>query len=696
MSRYNKPVDATWRNILVQCAGVIAVIFVIVWFLPRDGRSTYLVNVGKPWPFSQLIAPYEFIIYKSDKQIQREHDSIRSLYEPYFELQPEIENEELDRFREDYRSADAVELNSTYRIYIEEHLRAIYSRGILSTNDYRQLITDSCQSVRIYKNTESWVRSVSHVFSQKSAYEYLLGGADSSRISRRKLQSLNLNRYLRPNLIMDEMKSSEQWENLLSSLSPSSGVMMSGQSIIERGEVVTEEKYQIIKSYNREAEERYKESNKNNLLVLGQVFYVGIIIVCLLLYFNLFRHDYLLSTRSITLLVSLVLLYSLVTSFIIRHTMVSVYVIPYAMIPVFVRVFMDSRTAFITHAVTVFICAVSLTFPFEFITTQCVAGLTAIYTLRELSERSQLIRTSLLVTMVALVFYLGLDLLHGRVVIGGDSLTAIDWKNYQYIIVSGLLLLFAYPLMALLERVFGFTSNVTLVELSNINRDVLRRLSEEAPGTFQHSMQVSNLAAEVARKIGAKSQLVRTGALYHDIGKLMNPAFFTENQLRGMNPHEKLDYAESARIIINHVSDGEAMADKERLPRIIREFISTHHGHGLVKYFYISYKNQHPNKEVDPEPFTYPGHNPQTTEQAILMMADAVEASARSLKEYTEESIAQLVDRIIDAQMAEGLFVECPITFLDIKTAKDVFKEKLKSIYHTRISYPTLKKSEQA
>ena len=696
MSRYNKPVDTSWRNILVQCACVIAVVFVIVWFLPRDGRSAFLVDVGKPWPYGQLIAPYEFIIYKSDKQIQHEHDSIRSLYEPYFELQPEIENEELEHFRTDYRSADAVELNSTYRIYIEEHLRTIYARGILSTNDYRQLISDSCQSVRIFKGTESWVRSVAHVFSQKSAYEYLLGGADSSRISRRKLQSLNLNRYLRPNLVMDEMKSSEQWENLLNSLSPSSGVMMSGQSIIERGEIVTEQTYQIIKCYNRAAEERYKESNKNNLLVLGQIFYVGIIIVCLLLYFNLFRHDYLLSSRSITLLVSLVLLYSLLTSFLMRHTLFSVYVVPFAMLPIFVRVFMDSRTAFIMHVATVFLCAVSLRSPFEFITTQCVAGLVAIYTLRELSERTQLIRTSLFVTAAALVFYLGLDLLHGRVVIGGDSLTAIDWTNYHYIIISGLLLLFAYPLMALLERAFGFTSNVTLVELSNINRDLLRRLSQEAPGTFQHSMQVSNLATEVARKIGAKSQLVRTGALYHDIGKLMNPAFFTENQLRGMNPHEKLDYAESARIIINHVSDGEAMADKERLPRIIREFISTHHGHGLVKYFYISYKNQHPNREIDPEPFTYPGHNPQTTEQAILMMADAVEASARSLKEYTEESIAELVDRIIDAQMADGLFVECPITFQDIKTAKDVFKEKLKSIYHTRISYPTLKKSEKS
>ena len=378
----------------------------------------------------------------------------------------------------------------------------------------------------------------------------------------------------------------------------------------------------------------------------------------------------------------------------IRHNILTVYIIPYAILPIFIRVFMDSRTAFVAHVAVIMLCAVGLKYPFEFITTQSMAGIVAIYSLRELSERSQIIRTAFFVTLASLLFYLSIELMNGKLLFGGDSMTTLDKHIYQHIVLSGVLLMFAYPAMSLLERVFGFTSNVTLVELSNINRDLLHRLSEVAPGTFQHSMQVSNLAAEVARKLGAKSQLVRTGALYHDIGKIYNPPFFTENQRGGVNPHTQLTNEESARIIIRHVTEGVAMADKYQLPQAIRDFIATHHGKGIVKYFYISAKNAASGKDLDPTPYTYPGPNPFTMEQAILTMADAVEASSRSLSDYSEESIGQLVDRIIDAQVQEGLFKQCPITFLDIETAKQVLKDRLKIIYHTRISYPTLNTSE--
>ena len=373
-----------------------------------------------------------------------------------------------------------------------------------------------------------------------------------------------------------------------------------------------------------------------------------------------------------------------------RHALLSVYLIPYAMLPIFVRVFMDSRTAFFAHVCTILLCAMSLRYPFEFITTQLVGGLMAIYSLRDLSERSQIIRTAILVTAAALFCYLSIDLMHGRKFIDATSATHIDWNIYTHMVISGILLLFAYPLMYLLERIFGFTSNVTLVELSNINRELLRRLSEQAPGTFQHSMMVSNLAAEVANKIGAKAQVVRTGALYHDIGKLENPEYFTENQLGGLNPHNNLTNKDSAAIILHHVTDGLALADKYNLPQIIRDFIATHHGRGMAKYFYITEKNAHPDEPINVADYTYVGPNPSTTEQAILMMVDAVEATARSLKEYTEESIGSLVDKIIDGQMADGFFRECPITFQDIQMTKQVLKEKLKTIYHTRVSYPTL------
>lgn len=692
MSRYNKPVDLTWRDVLLQGAVVVAFVTLIVWFLPSDGRSILHYDVGRPWPYSQFIAPFDFPIFKTDEQLSHEQDSIHRLYEPYFEVLPMVEGQQFDRFRQAFRQEDAEELSPIYRIFIESHLREIYDRGIISNDDQEMLRRDSTQGVRIYEGIGAVVRPVAQLFSQKSAYEYLLHDADSAGLNRAKLSRLNLNHYLEPNLSYDREKSEGEWGALLASLSPSSGMVLAGQGVIDRGEIISEKTFQILKSYERSLAARSRDAGGEGLVLLGQIIYVTIIVLAMLFYFNLFRRDYISNPRSVTLLLCLTAVYPLLTSFLVRHTLLSVYIIPFAMLPIFIRVFMDSRTAFLVHAVTIMLCAISLRYPFEFITTQCVAGLVAIYTLRELSQRSQIFKTAIAVTAASLFFYLSIDLVHGRSFMAPDSITRIEWSIYKHLVVSGVLLLFAYPLMYLLERVFGFTSNVTLVELSNINHPLLRTLSEVAPGTFQHSMQVSNLAAEVARKIGAKVQLVRTGALYHDIGKTVNPAFFTENQASGsVNPHDKLSPEESARIIISHVRDGERLADNERLPRVIRDFISTHHGHGLVRYFFITAQNAQPGTQLSPEPFTYPGQNPQTQEQAILMMADAVEASARSLKEYTEESIAQLVTQIIDSQVQAGYFTACPITFADIQTAKEVFTEKLKTIYHTRISYPTLK-----
>ena len=309
----------------------------------------------------------------------------------------------------------------------------------------------------------------------------------------------------------------------------------------------------------------------------------------------------------------------------------------------------------------------------------------SIYSLRELSQRSQLLRSALIVVITYTILYFALDLIHV------NNIAQLNTYMYVNFIINGILLLFTYPLLFILEKTFGFTSNVTLVELSNINNKLMREMSEVAPGTFQHSLQLANLTAAAANRIGANSQLVRTGAMYHDIGKMLNPAFFTENQT-GVNPHDQLNYKQSAQIVINPVTDGMKLAEKNDLPQVIKDFICTHHGQGLTKYFYISYQNEHPDEEVDKEAFQYPGPNPFTKEQAILMMADSVEAASRSLKEYTEESISGLVDKIIDSQVQEGYFKECPITFKDIATVKSVFKEKLKTMYHTRISYPELKK----
>ena len=428
---------------------------------------------------------------------------------------------------------------------------------------------------------------------------------------------------------------------------------------------------------------------QNRLILGGQVLFVGMLMLCFMLYLDLFRKDYYQRKGSLSLLFTLIVFYSVITAFMVTHNIFNVYIIPYAMLPIIIRVFLDSRTAFLTHVITILICSISLRFPHEFILTQLAAGLVAIFSLRELSQRSQLFRTALLVILTYAAIYFAFELMTENGL--STDFSKLNIRMYTYFIINGILLLFTYPLLFLLEKTFGFTSNVTLVELSNINNDLLRQMSETVPGTFQHSMQVANLAAEAANKIGAKSQLVRTGALYHDIGKMVNPAFFTENQ-SGVNPHKSLNYEQSAQVIISHITDGLKLAEKHNLPKVIKDFISTHHGRGLTKYFYISYKNEHPDEEVDAEKFRYPGPNPFTKEQAILMMADSVEAASRSLPEYTEESIGTLVDKIIDAQVAEGFFKECPITFKDIALVKALFKEKLKTMYHTRISYPELKK----
>jgi putative nucleotidyltransferase with HDIG domain len=360
-------------------------------------------------------------------------------------------------------------------------------------------------------------------------------------------------------------------------------------------------------------------------------------------------------------------------------------IVPFAMAPVMISVFLDARTAFMSHLVITLISSIVVPDPFVFVLLQLSAGIAAIYSITELTERSQIFRVALVAILCYCFVFFGYEL------ITKSTFVMFNKRIFVHFLLNGVLLLFTYPLMLLYEKLFRFTSDVTLMELSNFNIKLLRLLSENAPGTFQHSIQVSNLAAAAANKVGASSLLVRTGAMYHDIGKLENPAFFTENQ-SGVNPHKSLGYEQSAQVIINHVVDGLKLADKYNLPKVIKDFIDTHHGRGVTKYFYISYQNEHPDEEVNIEKFRYPGINPFTKEQAILMMADSVEAASRSLAEYTEESIGALVDKIIDSQVADGFFKECPITFKDISSVKALFKEKLKTIYHTRITYPELKK----
>ena len=673
-----------WHNLLMRVWITALTVAIIVWFLPRDSNSKrYNYDVGKPWMYQSFIAQFDFPIYKSEDAIKQEQDSILKELMPYYNYDPTREKKELERFNKDF-SSELTGLSHHYRAIIIDRIHRLYSAGIMNTPEYNAIAHDSTNMVKVVAGKSATPIEIGCIYSTMSAYEALLKDEELSK-DRALLQKLNLTNYLEPNPTYDKEKTETERTDMLGSIPLASGMVLSGQKIIDRGEIVDDYTYRVLSSFERELQRRNATQMELTTTFIGQVIYVTILVMLFTMYIALFRKDYFDKPRSIMMLYVMITLFPIAVAMMIEHNWFNVYIVPFAMAAIFARMFMDSRTAFVTQLTIVLICAAAVKYQYEFIIIQIVSGLVAIYSLRELSSRAQVIKTAALVTVSCCAVYLALQMMQETDVLKLDS------KMYTHFAVNGVLLLLSYPLMYLIEKTFGFTSNVTLFELSNTFKGVLRNLSEVAPGTFQHSITVGNLAAEVANRIGADSLLVRVGALYHDIGKMTNPAFFTENQA-GVNPHDALTCKESAKIIIGHVTEGVKIAEKANLPTIIKDFILTHHGRGMAKYFYIKYQNEHPDEVVDKEQFTYPGPNPFTREQALLMMADTCEAASRSLQEYTEESISSLVDRLIDAQVADGCFKDCPITFRDIAQAKQVLTERLMSIYHTRIQYPELKK----
>ena len=683
MGSFNIKSDLSWRDILIPAALIIGTVAIIVWLMPRSNEFSFNAEKGRPWIYNDLNAPFDFPIYKSDDVIRTERDSLMKLYEPYYIIDKDVAGKEIRQFHKDY--ADGIPgLDNDFLSIIANRLRFLYAEGIMNTTEYNDLHQDTTRMIRIIDGKTANSKAITSVNSVISAYEQIF--LDETLAQHRDiLRKCNLNDYLTPNLTYDKNRSEASLNELHNSIPLATGLVQRGQKIIDRGDIVDAKTYNILMSFKKETERKHENDPRLSLTILGQIIYVAILITCFTFFLYLYRKDYFEKVRSATMLYAIIVCFTAIASLMVGHTVLHIYILPFAMVPIFVRVFMDSRTAFMTHITTVLLVACILQHPLEFIAVETVAGMIAIYSLRELSSRSQLFWTALLITAGMGLTNLSLDW------INNSDITKFSYSEYNYIAINGILLFCSYPLLYLLEKAFSFTSNITLIELSDMNKELLRKMSEVAPGTFQHSIQVGNLAAEIANKIGAKSQLVRTGALYHDIGKIANPIYFTENQ-SGVNPHEKMGYIDSAQMIISHVTEGMKMAEKYNLPKVIRDFITTHHGQGKAKFFYVQYKNAHPNDDIDELLFTYPGPNPFTKEQAILMMTDTVEAASRSLPDYTEKTIRELVSRLIDAQVAEGYFKECPITFRDIAYAKTVLIEKLKTIYHTRLSYPELKK----
>lgn len=673
---------------VARVALVLGTVAIIVWFMPRDNKPNFKMDVNKVWLYNDLNAQFDFPVYKTDSLVQAERAEVLRDFAPYYIYHEDVAVRQEKLFAE-HLQKHFHGFGYHFQRVMTSCLSKVYSMGIVDTKEPLTQVADSAQMIRRIDDKDVTQVSAIQVFTPRQAYEYIQH-APELVVYREVLKEIDLNNFLEPNLTYDEDRSESARLDLLNSIPLAVGVVQSGQKIVSQGEVVTEQTYQILLSYEKEMDRRSETDSAFNFMLIGEALFVLMIITLFMIYLSIYRKDFFDQMRYVGMLFTLLIIATLMASLLVSHSLLHVYILPFAIVPIFVRVFMDSRTAVMTHLTVVLICASILQKPLEFITVEMIAGLTAVFSLRELSSRSQLFWTAILTSATAMVTNLAIFMIRH------NDFSQIDDNEYVYLAICGIVIFCSYPLLYLFEKFFGFISDITLIELSDMNKDLLRRMSEVAPGTFQHSIQVGNLAAEIARKIGGNPQLVRTGALYHDIGKMQNPIYFTENQSGGISPHDTLTYIESAQMIVSHVTEGLKLADKYNLPVQIRDLIATHHGLGKAKYFYIKYKNEYPDQPVDELLFTYPGPNPFTKEQAILMMADGVEAASRSLPDYTEQSIRQLVNKLIDGMNDDGYFRDCPITYRDIQYAKTVLIEKLKTIYHTRISYPEMNETSNA
>ncbi len=664
------------RNLLIFLS--VLSVLLTVYSMPASHKEKYSYTVGKPWTYNVLIAPFSFSVEKSDRVWQAEADSVRASFAPYFSRNAAVGENALAQFDKFYAdSLSKVVWEDSYRA-LRRRLEKVYRDGIISAAD--EEILSGKELFRTYEgNTSVFVQTAS-IRNVRDAYRYVTD-AEVYVYDRYMLLEHNLEDFIQPNLQYDATLSEADLAAQLNEISHFRGMVVADQKIIDQGEIVDEEKSLIIKSYLDIVNEKSQSKQFQLLTWTGRSVFVVLSFLVLFVYLCLYRMDDIESRSILYFLFGSITLFTVGVGFYCQYSNWSILLFPCSMLAIMLRIFLDSRTAFTGYMVFILCTSLIVSMPYEYVLLQLMAGLTGIYTLKELSQRSQILRTCLLIFVSYSLVWIALQMTLL------EDIRAIDPWMFLFFALNCVVILLVYPLLFVIEKLFGFTSNVTLIELSNINNPLLRELAEKAPGTFQHSMQVSTLAAEAATRIKANPALVRTAALYHDIGKMENAPFFTENQ-GGVNPHDKLTPQESAHIITGHVEKGLELADKYGLPQSIRGFIASHHGKGVARYFYIKYAQAHPGQEPDEKDFSYPGPNPYSKETAILMMADAVEAASRSLKEHTEESIGELVDKIIDTQVEEGYFKDCPINSLEIKRVKETFKEKLRTMYHTRISYP--------
>jgi hypothetical protein len=696
-------VKKTFRFIQLYFRSILRVIYfllsiaLIVFFLPREGRFKYEFQKGKVWMHEDLFAPFDFPIYKAENEILAEKNRILRDFKPFFRFDSVAYITASESFRADYyQKFNELHLESKTRqqpavpVYfnrIEAALKIIFKRGIIDPSELQQSKALTQGAISILINNLAYETPVSEIYTPTTAKDYIqstviraieLDGSKEANM----LREFSFIKYLTANLNYDASSSEKVKSTMLSNLSLTKGLVQTGERIISTGEVVGNDSFKVLESLKLEYENRLGFAQNIWMLLLGQVLLVSILFLVLYLFLENFRKEVLTYDLKVVFILLLISSITIASSFVLKSESVSIYIIPFAIVPIFIRAFYDSRLALFIHLVTIFLVGFFVPNSFEFVFINFIAGIVAILSLTNLYRRGKLFLTVTLVLLSYLVVYLGI------VLIQEGTPTAINPITLMWFSINALLLLASYQLIYVFEKIFGFLSDTTLMELSDTNQELLRKLAEVAPGTFQHSLQVANLAEAAIYRIGGNPLLVRTGALYHDIGKMNNPFYFIENQSPEFNPHQNIEFEESAEIIIKHVNDGVALAKKHRLPEQLIDFICMHHGTSKVQYFWKLFKDKFPEMTDDVHRFVYPGPKPNSKETAVLMMADSVEAASRALKKITHEAIESIVENVITYQQMEDQFNESNITFKDIPIIKQVFKKKLLNIYHARIEYP--------
>ena len=665
------------HNLIIALLLLLAVgIIASTLFFSREQTRTYSFEVGKPWRHPRLEAKFEFDIELD--QATRKHitDSVNQNFAKIYTLdlkKGEQQQALLLRVLQGRPGSQA----------LLQAVAQLYNDGIVD-NEAADDISAGKQIRFLVGNNQLQVVDATNMRTVRQAYSWLADSLKGNAALQEALHAVDIRNYLVPNMTLDSDEN-EKWlgEDLHNALR-SPGTVQMGEAIITSGEIVTPKKAAAIESYQNEILNRNKQRNVDETLnLLGQMLIVAVLMLAFYFFMKMLRRNVFQSLRRMVFLITLITVFVVAVLLSVKFKYNLLYVIPFGLVPIIVSSFYDDHTSFFVHIVTVLICSlVATSHQAEFIIMQFLAGIIAIVSVKELTKRTQLVRCAALIFIAYCITYVAMTL-----ITEGDF-SSIDRYYFAFFAINCVILSFAFLIIPIVERLFGFTSSMTLLELSDINNPLLRKLSTNCPGTFQHSLQVANLGGEAALKIGANMQLVRAGALYHDIGKTQNPAFFTENQI-GENPHDHLVRPEdSAKIVIEHVANGLKIAEEADLPKVIKDLIAQHHGKGVTRYFYYKAKEARPDEDVDPAPFSYPGPNPQTKEAAILMMADACEAATKSLNDHSEEAIAAMVGKVIDVQVADGLLREAPISFRDVETVKQLFVERLRTAYHARITYP--------